>query len=94
VINNEVINNEPEVQQPPIRGLPGRGCDAGGQRLDVWRKSTHSDYNGCCVEVALSWADASMRDSKNPNGAMLTFAADDWRDFVAGLKLGEFDLRG
>jgi hypothetical protein len=35
------------------------------------------------------WA---VRDSKNPGGPKLAFAADEWRAFTAGVKAGEFDL--
>jgi hypothetical protein len=32
-----------------------------------------------------------VRDSKDPDGAMLTFNAREWDTFVAGAKAGEFD---
>ncbi len=49
----------------------------------AWRKSSYSgateDDN--CVEVALIGA-ALVRDSKNPEGAVLTFAPDAWKKFL------------
>jgi hypothetical protein len=59
-----------------------------------WRKSSYSGGNGgACVEVAVlpdgGWA---VRDSKNPGGPKLAFAADEWRAFTAGVEAGEFDL--
>jgi hypothetical protein len=59
-----------------------------------WRKSSYSGSNGgACVEVAVladgGWA---VRDSKDPGGAKLAFAADEWLAFTAGVKAGEFDL--
>jgi len=61
-----------------------------------WRKSSHSGGNGgACVEAATlpggGWA---LRDSKDPDGPKLAFSADEWVAFTAGVKAGEFDLRG
>jgi Domain of unknown function (DUF397) len=33
----------------------------------------------------------AVRDSKNPDGPVLTCSPDDWTAFIAGVKLGEFD---
>lgn len=59
-----------------------------------WRKSTRSGGNGGnCVEVADNLPGmVAVRDSKNPDGAMLVFTTDEWRAFVDGAKDGEFDL--
>ncbi|MEU7482160.1 DUF397 domain-containing protein [Lentzea sp. NPDC042327] len=48
-----------------------------------WRKSSYSDgtEDGNCVEVALC-GDALVRDSKNPGGAVLTFAPGAWKNFL------------
>jgi hypothetical protein len=52
-----------------------------------WRTSTYSAYNGNCVQVAdLDVNRIGVRDSKNPDGPVLTFAANDWQTFVDGLK--------
>lgn len=60
-----------------------------------WRKSSYSGSNGgACVEVAtLPGGGLAVRDSKDPDGPKLAFAADDWAAFTAGMKAGEFDLR-
>lgn len=56
----------------------------------AWRKSSHSTEQGTCVEVALNLADvAAVRDSKNPQGAALSFSADHFATFVARIKTGE-----
>jgi hypothetical protein len=33
----------------------------------------------------------AVRDSKEPTGPILTFAAREWRAFVDGVRAGEFD---
>lgn len=58
-----------------------------------WRKSTFSSNNGNCVEVAANIPGiVAVRDSKNPDGAVLVVTADEWSAFVAGMKTGQFDL--
>ena len=44
---------------------------------------------GDCVEVAHAADGVLVRDSKNP-AQHLTFDADEWRAFIAGVKAGEF----
>jgi hypothetical protein len=52
----------------------------------VWRKSRHSANAGNCVEVAGNLAGVvAIRDSKSPDGPMLTFRAKAWRRFAAHL---------
>ncbi|GAA4099469.1 DUF397 domain-containing protein [Actinomadura miaoliensis] len=58
-----------------------------------WRKSTRSSHEGGeCVEVADLAAGVAVRDSKNPDGPRLTFAADEWRAFTRAVKGSEYDL--
>ena len=56
-----------------------------------WRKSTYSTGNGDnCVEVARDLsALIVVRDSKNPEGPVLTFSPSAWRRFVGGIKSGD-----
>ncbi|MFJ2187539.1 DUF397 domain-containing protein [Kitasatospora sp. NPDC087861] len=56
-----------------------------------WRKSSFSGAQSECVEVAVGMPGAvPVRDSKNPAGPALVFAAEAWSAFVAGVKGGEF----
>lgn len=59
-----------------------------------WRKSSYSgNGGGNCVEVAQCPDPAvAVRDSKNPDGHILVFAAHEFHAFIAGVKSGEFDL--
>jgi hypothetical protein len=45
----------------------------------VWRKSSFSDSQAECVELAEFAERTAVRDSKNPDGAVLTFHRDAWR---------------
>lgn len=55
--------------------------DAPGQRT-VWRKARASQTNGNCVEIA-EWGDrTAVRDSKNPEGPVLSFDPAEWREFL------------
>ena len=64
----------------------------------TWRKSSYSNGSGgSCVEIAELPGPASeyqiaVRDSKDPNGPILAFAASGWRAFTEGIKAGEFEL--
>jgi hypothetical protein len=53
-----------------------------------WRKSRRSGGdNDNCVEVALRPDGRyAVRDSKDRNGPVLRFSAEEWRRFTAGLK--------
>jgi hypothetical protein len=56
-----------------------------------WRKSSFSGQGGDCVEVADGVIGlVPVRDSKDPDGPALLFAADAWASFVSGVKGGEF----
>ncbi|MEJ3743115.1 DUF397 domain-containing protein [Actinomycetes bacterium KLBMP 9797] len=57
-----------------------------------WRKSTRSGGDDNCVEVDTTQASIGVRDSKNPDGAILEFDRAAWDGFIAGAKTGEFDL--
>lgn len=57
-----------------------------------WKKSSRSGTNGGqCVEVRRYDGVTQVRDSKDPDGPVLAFTAAEWRAFVGGAKVGEFD---
>ncbi|MRH87991.1 DUF397 domain-containing protein [Nocardia sp. SYP-A9097] len=57
----------------------------------TWFKSTYSQAQGECVEVAhLESGRVGVRDSKNPSGPALVFPQGAWDAFLAGIMSGEF----
>ncbi|MEU4115901.1 DUF397 domain-containing protein [Kitasatospora sp. NPDC028055] len=57
----------------------------------MWHKSSFSGAQSECVEVAAGLPGAvPVRDSKDPDGPALLFAAEAWVSFLAGVKGGEF----
>jgi hypothetical protein len=60
---------------------------------NVWTKSSHSSAGGSCVEVRSSEdGRIQVRDSKNLDGPVLTFAPAQWSAFIDGTKHDEFNL--
>jgi len=59
-----------------------------------WYKSSYSTDSGNCVEVALTAEGTRVRDSKDPDGPQLAYAAGAWRGFLEAVRAGEFDLPG
>jgi Domain of unknown function (DUF397) len=57
----------------------------------VWRKARSSNGHGACVEVANAGHVVAVRDSKSPQGAILTYTATEWQSFLDGAKRGEFN---
>jgi hypothetical protein len=74
----------------------------------VWRTSTYSGNGSSCVEVAAWPARGrggdrrivggelgqriAVRDSKDRGGPVLAFSAGAWKNFVGGVRAGEFEL--
>ena len=55
----------------------------------VWRKSSYSGGNGgTCVEVGTAGPAVAVRDSMDPDGPRLAFAADTWQVFAEQVKAG------
>jgi hypothetical protein len=48
-----------------------------------WQKSSYSSQDGNCVEVARDLPGlVAVRDSKEPDGAMLVVSRETWRVFI------------
>jgi hypothetical protein len=56
-----------------------------------WHKASASDDSGQCVEVRRQGDTVHVRDTKNREGALLSFSPAEWQAFVKGVKAGEFD---
>ncbi|WP_316529492.1 DUF397 domain-containing protein [Kitasatospora brasiliensis] len=64
------------------------GVDLSGA---AWFKSSFSNNGGSCVEVAPGFPSVvPVRDSKDPQGPALIFAAEAWGSFVTAIRSGEF----
>lgn len=55
-----------------------------------WRSSA-SCGAGNCVQVAKLEGAIAIRDSKNPERGTQVYTIDEWHEFVAGVKRGDFD---
>ncbi|WP_327353232.1 DUF397 domain-containing protein [Streptomyces sp. NBC_01304] len=60
--------------------------DEGGSCVEVaydWHKSSYSSSEGgSCVEIATHPSAVHIRDSKNPDGPMLTVTPTTWTTFL------------
>lgn len=58
-----------------------------------WRRSSRSYGGGACVEAAARYdMRVGVRDSKNPEGAVLQFTSVQWNAFVARVRSGSLGL--
>ncbi|GHD33189.1 transcriptional regulator [Nocardiopsis kunsanensis] len=68
------------------------GVPADSLPMVDWTKSSWSNPDGNCVEVAtLPGGDIAVRNSRDPEGPALVYTPDEIRAFVRGAKTGDFD---
>ena len=60
----------------------------------IWRKSSHSSpTSNNCVEVACNLPGIVMvRDSKDPDGGVLSLGPDEWKVFLEKLRTAAYGL--
>jgi hypothetical protein len=57
-----------------------------------WRKSSVSNSQGACVEMArLAGGEFAVRNSRNPEGPALIYTHAEIAALIEGVKQGEFD---
>jgi hypothetical protein len=59
----------------------------------AWRVA-RSCQGGACVSVAPAEGMILIGNSKDPDGAAMSYTVDEWREFVTGVKNGDFDDLG
>ena len=68
------------------------GVAMGGEWVDEpqWRSARQCDTGGC-VEIGVLGDSVLIRNSAARDGGRLTLRRDEWQEFVAGVKDGDFD---
>lgn len=68
------------------------GPTASAMRKLAWQKSYLSNPSGNCVELAeLPTGEIAVRNSRDPEGAVLVYTREEIEAFIGGAKDGDFD---
>jgi hypothetical protein len=65
-------------------------AEASASEEIVWQVSSKCD-SGQCVGVARRGESILITNTSGPRGPVSEFSIDEWRQFIAGVKLGDFD---
>lgn len=57
----------------------------------TWRTGRHGSTDDGCVECAVTADAVLLRQSRHPDGPVLSFGHHTWRAFIDAIKAGEFD---
>lgn len=60
--------------------------------ITCWRTSTRTQGQGQCVEVGFGADRIGVRDTKHRVAGYFAVSSRRWRDFLTGLKRGDFDF--
>jgi hypothetical protein len=63
----------------------------GRSHTDLTWHTSLACNGGECIKVATGGQEIYIADSKKPLGPVLTYSHKEWRDFVTGVKNGDFD---
>lgn len=55
----------------------------------TWRRASHC-HTGECVEVAAHDGEILVRDSTQPQCAVLRYSAEEWQLFISQVRSGQF----
>jgi predicted secreted Zn-dependent protease len=55
-----------------------------------WHKSRACE-SGACIQVARRGDSVLIGNTNDPEGPVSMFTTDEWRNFIAGVKTGDFD---
>jgi hypothetical protein len=58
---------------------------------DLDRCVSRTCESGACVRVARRGDSVLISNTNNPEGPISEFTAEEWRQFLAGVKRGDFD---
>ncbi len=68
----------------------GGVVSGGTEDKPSWRVARHCE-SGACVQIGTSGESVLVSSSADPDSLYVAFSRQEWQEFVAGVKEGEFD---